>query len=116
MGKVIVKEKIRVVLSKNIKQQRARHGWSQMDLADKAHMSNNFVSGIETCRKWPSPEVIECMADAFGIPSTALFAVDTDESQPETSKVSQFAEVVKQKSGEHYQEFLKEVDEIAAAY
>ncbi|MFP3043464.1 helix-turn-helix domain-containing protein [Treponema primitia] len=65
--------KIRSVLSTNIRFYRNRHGWSQSELAEKADISTNFLSDIETCKKWPFPETLEKIAQGLKIEVYDLF-------------------------------------------
>jgi transcriptional regulator with XRE-family HTH domain len=55
------------ILSSNIKQYRRRGKWSQAALAEKIDISINFLSDIETGKKWPSPQTMIKFAKAFGI-------------------------------------------------
>jgi transcriptional regulator with XRE-family HTH domain len=64
---------LRTILSENIKLFRGNHGWSQADLAEKADISINFLSGIERCAKWPYPETLVKIAKALKIEEYELF-------------------------------------------
>ena len=55
------------VLSSNIKILRKRSKLTQAGLAEKLNISVNFLSDIETGRKWPSPVKLVKLADIFGI-------------------------------------------------
>jgi transcriptional regulator with XRE-family HTH domain len=60
------------ILSMNIKQHRARLRWSQAELAEKVDISINFLSDIETGKKWASPNTMVKFADVFNIETYEL--------------------------------------------
>ena len=55
------------VLSGNIKLYRSQNKWTQAELAEKLNISINFLSDIETGKKWASPVNLVKIADLFGI-------------------------------------------------
>ena len=55
------------VLSNNIKLYRGRYKWTQAELAEKINISINFLSDIETGKKWPSPTTLVKLAGIFNI-------------------------------------------------
>ena len=55
------------VLSGNIKLYRGRYNWTQAELAEKISISINFLSDIETGKKWASPINLVKLADIFNI-------------------------------------------------
>jgi transcriptional regulator with XRE-family HTH domain len=55
------------VLSSNIKLYRGRRKWTQAELAEKINISINFLSDIETGKKWASPITLVKLADVFSI-------------------------------------------------
>ena len=55
------------ILSANIKLHRRRAKWSQSNLAEKVNISINFLSDIETGKKWASPITLVKLAEVFGI-------------------------------------------------
>jgi transcriptional regulator with XRE-family HTH domain len=60
------------VLSGNIKQYRTLFKWSQAELAEKINISINFLSDIETGKKWASPNTMVKLADVFRIEAYEL--------------------------------------------
>jgi transcriptional regulator with XRE-family HTH domain len=60
------------VFSANIKQYRTFFKWSQAELAEKINISINFLSDIETGKKWASPNTIVKLADIFQIEAYEL--------------------------------------------
>jgi len=55
------------VLSSNIKLYRGRYNWTQAELAEKLNISINFLSDIETGKKWASPINLVKFAGIFNI-------------------------------------------------
>ena len=55
------------ILSNNIKLYRSRYNWTQAELAEKIDISINFLSDIETGKKWPSPITLVKFANIFNI-------------------------------------------------
>jgi transcriptional regulator with XRE-family HTH domain len=69
---------IRLTLAENIKRYRTRQGLSQEQLAEKAGISTNFLSAIETSKKWPYPETLAGLADALHAGVSDLFCREGD--------------------------------------
>jgi len=68
-------KKIRDIFAENLKKNRRICGVSQAKLAEKAGISTQYIAMIELSRQFPTPEVIEKIADAMGIEAYELFAV-----------------------------------------
>lgn len=68
-------ENLRIILAKNLRENRQRLGMTQPKLAELADLSTHYVAMIENTRKFPTPEVLERLATAFGIDSHELFSV-----------------------------------------
>jgi len=66
---------IRDILAKNIKENRRKNGFSQEKLAEKAGISTPFVAMIEVSRKFPTPDVLDRIANALNIKTYQLFTV-----------------------------------------
>ncbi|GHV54431.1 hypothetical protein AGMMS49579_14990 [Spirochaetia bacterium] len=66
---------IREVLATNLKEYRRMRGYSQDKLAELANISSQYLATIETCRKFPTPEVMDLLAAALGIKTHQLFEV-----------------------------------------
>jgi len=60
------------VFSSNIKLYRTRYKWSQADLAEKVNISINFLSDIETGKKWASPVTMVKLANVFNVKAYEL--------------------------------------------
>ncbi|MCL1813489.1 MAG: helix-turn-helix domain-containing protein [Treponema sp.] len=66
-------KELRSILSNNIKRYRGNHGWSQAELAEKAHISITFLSNIERGNKWPYPDTLVKIAKALNVEEFELF-------------------------------------------
>ncbi|MDR0909240.1 MAG: helix-turn-helix transcriptional regulator [Spirochaetaceae bacterium] len=65
---------VRELLANNIKDRRHEMNLSQASLARKVGMSTNFLAMIELCLKFPSPEMLDRIAEALGIDVSELFS------------------------------------------
>jgi len=68
---------IRELLSLNIKKRRQILGISQVNLAEKVGTSTQYIGQIEQNKKFPSPEMLERIAEALEIDSPQLFSMET---------------------------------------
>ena len=66
------------MLASNIRKYRLAMGLSQAKLAERVDTSAHYVSMLETKSKFPSPEMVERIAEALGIDSPDLFRPDVD--------------------------------------
>jgi transcriptional regulator with XRE-family HTH domain len=66
---------LRTVLALNMKAQRLVLKISQVELAEKVKTSAHYIGMIEAGKKFPSPEMLERIAEALGIDTPALFSV-----------------------------------------
>lgn len=48
-------------------------GLNQFDVAEACNISEDHLSNIERGKGWVGIEVIECLADALGVPQSSLF-------------------------------------------
>jgi transcriptional regulator with XRE-family HTH domain len=77
-------KELRTVLGINLKKLRSRRNWSQMELAEKADISMNFLSEIERGNKWPYPDTLQNLASALNVEVFELFRNEnTSESSME---------------------------------
>jgi transcriptional regulator with XRE-family HTH domain len=72
------KEQVRTIFGSNLRKFRGSREWSQMELAEKADISMNFLSEIERGNKWPSPENLQNLADALGVEVYELFRPESE--------------------------------------
>jgi len=64
---------LRALLSCNIKKRRRILGLSQAKLAEKAKISTHYIAQVEQKNKFPSPEMLERIAEALEFDSPQLF-------------------------------------------
>jgi transcriptional regulator with XRE-family HTH domain len=67
---------IRGLLSFNIKKRRQILGISQVNLAEKVGTSTQYIGQIEQNKKFPSPEMLERIAEALEVDSPQLFSME----------------------------------------
>jgi transcriptional regulator with XRE-family HTH domain len=65
---------IREVLAANIRENRRKLGLTQEQFAEKAEVSTHYIALIETCNKYPKPEMLERLAQALGVEPLQLFS------------------------------------------
>jgi len=68
---------LRALLSQNIKQQRKIQCMTQANLAEKVGTSTHYIGQIELGNKFPTPEMLERIAEALGIDSPQLFSMNS---------------------------------------
>jgi len=68
---------LRALLAYNMKKKRRILAISQEILAEKIGTSTNYISQIEQKNKFPSPEMLERIAEALEIDSPQLFSMDS---------------------------------------
>ena len=64
---------IREILALNLKENRQRCGLTQEKLAEKAGISANYLSMVEVSKKFPTPEMLDRLAQALDIQTFQLF-------------------------------------------
>jgi len=64
---------IREILALNLKEYRRKCGFSQEKLAEKAGISANYLSMVEISRKFPTPEMLDRLAQTLNIQTFQLF-------------------------------------------
>jgi transcriptional regulator with XRE-family HTH domain len=69
-------ENLKDILSKNLRENRRKCGFSQEKLAEKAGISTQYLAMIEIARKFPTSEVLERLAEAMNIKVYELFLID----------------------------------------
>ncbi|MCL2179618.1 MAG: helix-turn-helix transcriptional regulator [Treponema sp.] len=68
---------LRSVLSHNIKEQRHRLEITQAELAERVDTSTHYICMVETCKKFPTPEMLERIAAALEFDAPELFSTKT---------------------------------------
>jgi transcriptional regulator with XRE-family HTH domain len=64
---------IREILALNLKEYRHKSGFTQEKLAEKAGISVNYLSMVEISRKFPTPEMLDRLAQTLNIQTFQLF-------------------------------------------
>jgi len=64
---------IREILALNLKENRQKCGLTQEKLAEKAGISANYLSMVEVSKKFPTPEMLDRLANALRIETFQLF-------------------------------------------
>jgi len=96
---------IREILANNIKEYRRKYGFSQDKLAELASISSQYLATVETCRKFPTPEVLDRLAEALNIETYELFSFAST-PQKELEKLRQ--DIVKEVVIAIKQSFIEE--------
>jgi transcriptional regulator with XRE-family HTH domain len=65
-----------------LKENRRKKGLTQDELAEKAKVSTHYIAMIETCKKYPKPDMLEHIAKTLEIAPHRLFSVETDLDEP----------------------------------
>ena len=73
---------IREILADNLRENRRKLGMTQGELAEKANVSTHYIAMIETCKKYPKPEMLEHIAKTLGIEPYKLFSFTSDPNEP----------------------------------
>ena len=55
---------------------------TQEELAEKAGVSTHYIAMIETCKKYPKPNMLEHLAKTLEIEPYKLFSVVSDPNEP----------------------------------
>jgi transcriptional regulator with XRE-family HTH domain len=63
---------IRQRLGLNLRRERAKHGWSQEEFADRAGIHRTYVSDLERGSRNPTITVVEKLAAALGLSASDL--------------------------------------------
>jgi transcriptional regulator with XRE-family HTH domain len=67
---------LRHLLASNLKEHRKNLGLSQSKLAEKVDSATAYIGKIETGQQFPSPEMLERLAQALEIDSPELFSME----------------------------------------
>ena len=70
------KDNILLLVSKNLKRLRSLHNLSQLELAEKAFLSSNFINNIENCEKGISIETLAKLCVALKVDPHQFFLSD----------------------------------------
>ena len=84
-------EELRSILGTNLRKYRNRRNWSQMELAEKADISMNFLSEIERGNKWPYPDTLQNLATALNVKVFELFKNENDAENNDSKYMNRFS-------------------------
>jgi transcriptional regulator with XRE-family HTH domain len=91
---------LKQILSKNLRENRRKCGFSQEKLAEKAGISTQYLAMIEIARKFPTSAVLERLAGAMDIKVYELFLVDDSPKEAlerlEQSIIANIGQVVRE--------------------
>ena len=90
---------------KNVKIRRESKGWSQEILAEKAKVSKNTISDIETGQKFAHAKTLICLAKALETAVYELLKPDDVKPDYNTDIIAKYGEQIK-----------KAVDKIGSSY
>jgi len=68
---------IRQVLAQNLKKNRQKCDLTQEKLAEKAGISAHYLAMVEVEKKFPTPEMLDKIAEALNIETVQLFDVSS---------------------------------------
>jgi transcriptional regulator with XRE-family HTH domain len=85
-------QELRGILSNNIKRCRQKNNLSQLALAEKLDISTNFLSDIERCKAWLSPNTLVRLASVLSIEPYELFKADALLSEAEKDILRRYAD------------------------
>jgi len=66
---------IRDILALNLKENRKKCGFTQEKLAEEAGISTHYLAMVEVSKKFPTPEMLDRIAQALKIETYQLFDV-----------------------------------------
>lgn len=107
---------LRQIFSKNIKFYRMQNNLSQQELAEKCETATNYISEIETGRKFPSIEMIEKLASVLNVPAWAFLYVNTQEKLDNNPVVVLSDKLTSEKKEEILSELFCEIQKIMSKY
>jgi transcriptional regulator with XRE-family HTH domain len=99
-------ENIREILAANLKEHRRKQGITQEQFAEKADVSTHYIAIVETCKAFPTAEMLERLAAALGIEAHQLFSVPEEPNQAFERQLQQGIRDIKQAVRETLKEML----------
>lgn len=80
---------IRQQVGLNVQRIRRARGWSQEELAFESGLHRTYISGIERGARNPTVSVLKELADALGVPPSALLDTAGTEPSPRKAGIAQ---------------------------
>jgi len=69
----MTENELRNIFSTNVRENRNRLGWSQVELSKISGVSINFINNIESGKRWASPVTMLKLANAFEMEAYELY-------------------------------------------
>ena len=91
---------LKKIFGKNINTRRERKGWNQDTLAEKANVSKNTISDIETGQKFARAKTMVSLAKALGTELYELFKPDNVLPDKTIDIIAKLSEEVREKVAE----------------
>jgi transcriptional regulator with XRE-family HTH domain len=88
----VEERELRGILGSNIKRCRLKNNLSQLALAEKLDISTNFLSDIERCKAWISPNTLVKLASVLDVEPYELFKADSFLSGMEQDILQHYAD------------------------
>lgn len=107
---------LREIFSNNIKFYRTKNKMSQQELAERCETATNYISEIETGRKFPSIEMIEKLATVLEVPAWAFLYISTQENENKNPVVVLSDKLTTEKKEEMISEIYSEIQKIISKY
>jgi transcriptional regulator with XRE-family HTH domain len=85
-------QELRGILGNNISRCRKQENLTQAELAEKLDISANFLSNIERCINWISPDTLVKLATTFNVEPFELLKADAFLSEKENDILKSYAE------------------------
>ena len=106
---------VQLLLAGNIKRARARKRLSQMALAGRCGISASYLAEIETCRKFPSADVLQSLADGLKCHPGTLFAPPPEELREPTALPNALSSEIEQSKRRIVEEIESLVSQVYGA-
>jgi transcriptional regulator with XRE-family HTH domain len=75
-----------IKIGEKLKQARRRKGLTLRDTASRLNIDHSYLSRIENDHKVPSLELLEMLANFYGVPIAELFIDDNNKSESDSSQ------------------------------
>lgn len=72
---------IREILAANLKENRRRLGLTQEQFAEKADVSTHYIAMVETCKAFPTADMLERLAATIGIETHQFFSIPEEPNE-----------------------------------
>ena len=100
----------------NLKEYRRKLDLTQEELAEKAGVSTHYIAMIETCKKYPKPNMLEQIAKTLGISPHKLFSVESDPNEPLERLHQKIIADIKQIANEAVEKAVDSIEGKVSAY